>query len=304
MAYLESTATDRADLLDDFLTFLAAHGWTRAGSEITNSAGTTFAFDVAVAIAARALYPTGTVNDGSFGVKIKTDSFGVAGYSAIKYSNDFTGPFPVTYYFTDGLTAHCVVKNSSVRYAHLSFGHLDTHDLHSFDVPFIAAMYYEWWWRQANYTSDSDSGFNYVQSDHHGIGHFGEDGQCLALLPAWHNTCHHYAFASPASSDLSGDRYILDFFTGVQNQSMTGGIPLHTLPMIADPGTQICYIGDLSNIRLVNILGLSPAQVVSYAGDDWVVFPLKQQGDINSQCFGATPLPVCNTGYYGLAYKK
>lgn len=320
MAYLESSALDRAELLDDFLDFLDANGWSRSGDEITNADGTTFAFDVAIAIANRATYPSGTTPDGSFGVKIKTDSFGPSGFSALKYSNDFTGPFGAAYYFTDGVTAALVVRSSTLRYSHLVFGHLDKHDLYTLDVPFIAGMYYEFWRTQLNFSSDGDdNGFNYVESQDHEIGFFGEPGNCLALVqdgivdpslgftdglhyPAWHVSSQRLAFTSGATSIGTG--LMLDYFTSVQNQAMTGGVPLHCLPCVADAGTVLCYLGDLSLVRLVNIAGLSPAQVLSFAGDDWVCFPLKQQGDINSQCFGTTPLPAPNSGYYGLAFKK
>jgi hypothetical protein len=322
MAYLEGSALDRAELLEALLTFLDANGWDRSGDEITNSLGTTFAFDAALAIPNRATYPSGSVPDGSFGVKIKTDSFGVAGFSALRYSNDFTGPFAATYFFTDGVTCAVVVKSANLRYSHIVFGHVDKHDLYTAEVPFVAGISYQWWWRIANYWSDSDSGFNYIYSDQHGFGYFGENNQCISLVPDgvvdptlgftdglhypdWHNTSHQYPWVSNAyDSGNVGESFILDYFTGVQNQSMTGGVPLHALPVIVDAGTVLCYLGELSLVRLVNIVGLSPGQVISFAGDDWVAFPMKQQGDVNAQVGGATPLPICNSGYYGLAFKK
>jgi hypothetical protein len=182
-------------------------------------------------------------------------------------------------------------------------------------------MYYEWWWRISDYGSDYDSGFNSVYSGRHGMGWAGENGQSGAYVPAgvldptlgfsagpawidWHNTSHHYQWVSEAwNSGNVGQSFLLDYFTAIENQPTTGGVPLHSLPVIIDQGV-LCYLGELPQMRLVNIIGLSAGQVVSYAGDDWVVFPLKQYGDLNSQTYGATPLPITNSGMYGLAFKK
>lgn len=323
MAYLEGSALDRAELLENLLVFLTANGWTRDGNVAINSLGTKFDFHI-TQNNNRSQLPSGTVTDHYFQVRVGLEEFGGAAgtWSPYRFSNDFSGPFSATYFFTDGITCAVVVKSSNLRYSHIVFGHLDKYDLYTPNVAFISSQYYEWWWRISDYASDGDSGFNYISSGRHGMGWAGDDSYALILVPdgvvdpllgfadgmhyaSMLNIVRRFAWVSSAwaSGSNVGVAYQLDYFTAIQNQATTGGIPLHAIPVVEDAGV-LCYLGDMSLFRLVNIIGLSPGQVISFADDDWVVFPVKQLGDLNAQNFGAAPLPITNSGMWGLAFKK
>lgn len=339
MIYLETNAANLNGLLIAIKNFLAANGWTTLvdgtgggglALEMTNSNGHDFKFSSS--IQAQTDFVTGAFNDRLLKMQLQNGDFGAAaGYDATNWAetNDLVGPFPNVYLFTDDAATfcHCAVQVANKRYSHFSFGDLDNRGLHALDVPYIVGMYHTYWQEIAD-VSNGASSFNNWGRASHAIGFFGEgsgntatrlvvgvpDGVADPLLGfadgplvssnVW-PTSHRYiqnTFGSGANIPAS----FLDYFMSVDNQGHTGGVPIFPLPMLIYPNDQsaLAHIGDIPAIGLVNMTGLSAAQVLDFAGEEWVVFPFKQYGTIAAAVGGVSPLPLPNSLNYGLAYRK
>ncbi len=89
------------------------------------------------------------------------------------------------------------------------------------------------------------------------------------------------------------------FFAGSPTTGLIPGYPIALWHVNGDvgvgTGTKVRLLGYQADVRGVNIRHFSPAQVVPYGGDDWLVFPMSLR-DINSVARGS--------GYLGIAYKK
>lgn len=323
MAHTQTTATDLADLVAQLVTFLTANGWTGGGLEVTNSSGQTYRFVLGGNVV-RNGYGDDDYTDRYLYVNHKYASYGIAGtYGPNAGSNDFFGPFLSAWFFTDGDSAAVVAQTGATRYTHLLFGRVNDNGLYDDPAGVIAGLSYEYWRSIENYRNDEDCGYNYVTSTHHAIGFFEGGAYSHTVVP---NGVADPALGLPAgafattsilpnsdrrawrgSSWENGDfagPYSLDYFPGVANQNVTGGVVLSPLPWVYSNGSQYLYLGELPLIRLCDFVGLSPGQTLTYGADEWLVFPLKQYGDPSAQNFGQTPAPHCNTGYYGFAYPK
>jgi hypothetical protein len=99
---------------------------------------------------------------------------------------------------------------------------------------------------------------------------------------------------------------LLDYMSFIDNQGHTGGVNLAPLPccVFDDIATNAAYIGDLPTTALLNLIGLSPGQVLTFSGEEWIVFPAKQAGAFDTTKLGVNPLNVPTSAFYGIAYRK
>lgn len=329
MAWTQTSATDIADLQTQLRTFLLANGWTSGGAGIVvNSDGYKFRISANTTVY-RNSYPftDPDVPDFYFDVEFDQTTIGGVGYSPKGGSNDFQGPFPNAWFFTDGKAAHVVGQSGSTRYTHASFGSLDHKGVHAAPIAFHAGLYYTWWRQQANYWNDGSNGNNYScnypsNTGMHEYGHFGHDGQIYVGVPDGvadplldfadgpiFNPSTLWTF-NPWDRQSDGSvgnvwGYMLDFLTSIENKPITGGVPLIPVPLsMWGSDEAMFWLGEIPNFRACKLNGLNPAQTITYAGEDWIVFPIKQQGEEAATRYGTNPLPDCNTVQYGFAYKK
>lgn len=326
MAWTQFSAADLPDLLAQLRTFLLANGWTSGGTDIVVSADS-FAFTLSAgAIVNQNTYSAAgtltTTPDRLFNVQFNQAGVGGAGLSAIAGTNDMVGPFPNVWVFASNTFCNFVAQVASNRYSHGSFGSLDGKGITPLPVAFHVGQYYIFWENRTSVT-DNDFGPNYIDEEGHEHGHFGHNLQNYVgvpdgvadptlnfadgpiLNPTW---LHNFNLLSK-HSDVStmGDTYgyYLDLVSAIENKAVTGGVPLMPLPVVILGTANVqLWLGELPNIAFCQMNGLSPAQTITYAGADWIVFPVKQLGIEENTRYGNTPLRVPNSVQYGFAYRK
>ncbi len=341
MHYLNTNALNMNGLLIAIRDFLDANGWAVASDgtgsgglllEMTNGNGHKFKLD-GTSIVARTDFYSGVFND-QF-LKVYSDKANVglaAGYSAYySETNDLQGPLPNVWLFTDDAASYCVVvaQTSNLRYTHLAFGDLDAKGLHAVNVPFNMGLYWQYWPDQANYSNSNGEGnpFNYPSASQHNVGMFLDDtGNINAhafkvaipdglldpglffLDGAFENAFCRYLCIRFYFRNVSGNTSaaLLDFASTIKNHTYTGGVHIAPLPVmtIGTANNVHAYIGDVPGIGYVNMTGLAPGQILTFADEEWIVFPLKQYGSVDNCKYAASPLPVCNSAFYGIAVRK
>jgi hypothetical protein len=243
--------------------------------------------------------------------------------------NDMGGPFSNVWMFSpaNGDAINVVIQTAADRFTHFSFGFLDPRGMHETDVAYVSGLYWFWWRDRENY-QNNNSPFNNPGAGEHQIGVFGDRHEVHHAIPdglldpafnfrdggwvtqdsgnapnVW-QTCTRFFRRIDGTNETHG--YMLDFFMAVDNQAQTGGVALHALPVIVYSIARDAkaYIGEFYDIRLCNMSGLAIAQTLSFADDEWMVFPLKQLGTPEATMNSVAPQPYCNSIYYGLAYRK
>lgn len=342
MIYSNTNATDTNGLLVALKNFLAANGWTitldgtGAGGlnlQVTNSAG--HLFKLSTTSLTTTWFGQGLITDRRIHLDFDKAAIGLAaGFTGFEaFANDLTGPFPNIYFFTDNAATyvHVVAQCSADRYCHFSFGNLNPKGMHALPLPFLSGQYWQYWSDQVNFSNNNGGGnpFNYPSSTGHRMGHFIDEplrtddfaGFRLGLPnnlldPAQgfdsgaiiqanvRKLCEREYFRTVNGNNSA---HLLDFASTIKNHSFTGGVNLAPLPVqvLGSPDSSLtAYVGDIPNVCYVNMMGLSPGQILTFAGDEWMCFPMKQYGLVENCKFGASPVEKPNTAFYGFAYKK
>lgn len=238
--------------------------------------------------------------------------------------NDFIGTFPNVWFFSNatGDYIHCVFQRGE-RYTSFSFGVVDTKGMTIPATAYCVGNYYSWWNGDDEWNYYSHNYYpNDIKSDYHKWfpnrtnieimipdkildPKFNWENQSLFVTNSLHRMLN---VSAQKSFDYQDTQYytlgILDFFNTLTNQTTTGGIPLHSFPVTYKEEDKCCWLGELPDIRLVNISNLSATQEITYGKDTWIVFPWKQKGLFENSKDGSAPLPITNTQHYGIAIKK
>jgi hypothetical protein len=259
-----------------------------------------------------------------------------AGYTAKPaITNDMAGPFPNIWFFTDDAATYChvVMQTGNARYNHFSFGNVDNKGLHAVNLPYAFGCYHIWWQWNPYFTGNSADAcaFTDFSAGSHNIGFYCEeqnsedinfagtaariglpdgvvdptlgftDGPLEAAL--LRQTMTRYCVQT-IPGDSAG--LALDFLDYYDNQGYTGGVPIFPVPLVVRniAGTVHTQVGEWPGIGSVNVDGLSPSQELDFAGEVWMVFPIKQKGTYAAKNNGANPAPFTNTLNYGIAVKK
>ena len=207
---------------------------------------------------------------------------------------------------------HVVVQSSAERFSHFSFGILDNLGQTTPDVAYAVSAYHEWW--------SSGVASNSPASASHKVGHFFENPFNLfvpaSVLPAGYPTTPLVYNSSVTQTMIRAttpsDHYqnaagnILDFFLAVNNATTTGGSAMMPLPVFFQEAAAVSHVllGVLPDVRLINMAQYTPAQIVKFGTEEWVVFPWKRKGLRENINGGSNPIQIANTIEYGFAYKK
>lgn len=344
MQFLLTNAVDLNGLLIALKNFLSAHGWTVLADgtggggltlEMTNANGHSFAFSSSTN--GEFDWSTGVsvaFNDRLLKCQFQKSNIGLAaGYTTREMiTNDMNGPFTNIWLFTDDAATycHCVMQTGNARFNHFSFGDLNDKGLHAIVVPYAMGLYYRYWREGLNYLT-GNLPFNTPSHGAHVVGFFCEGantetvaatGQAIRLglpnglvdpalgftagaieAPMLRPTSARYCRVDPSGNNVG---HFLDFLFQYDNQGYTGGVPIFPATAIVRnvANTAHTIIGEFPNIGQVDMDGLSPAQELTFAGDTWIVFPLKQQGTFEATNAGINPQPMCNSWKQGIAIKK
>lgn len=329
MQMQNTSAANFPAMLTALYTFLTTNGWTGSHTPgsgtatLINSHGQTFALSTQQV--ARTDVFTGSLTDQYLRMTYDREIVGgTPGQSAQAIMNDMFGPFPNLWFFTDDAATFChvVAQCSASRYSHGSFGTMDNKGIHAELLPYTAGTFWQFWATSTNITNTTGDGnpFNNPSSGTHLIPYldaanntkigipdglldptlFFTDGPIIdsSLL----NICdREYALTTGSNNSAR----FLDYFCCVENKTFTGGVVLSPLPAVSTAGTNDvrAYIGDFPGVALVNMQGLSPGQTLTFADEEWLVFPIKQTGTQEAAKFGSNPLPFPNSWRYGFAYK-
>lgn len=244
----------------------------------------------------------------------------------LAYVNDLHGPFSDVWLFTNhtGDYIHCAVLKGD-RFTNFSFGNVDVKGMGIPSPAYAGASFYEFWGATSNLYSNSYAPNRSDDGDHRWFlcrRRYDHQVYLQGMMPAAAVSSSHGVtgpFVSKkfpgqfAPSRTKGDAQNdslneigpTSFFAGVKTQPTTGGIALYSAPVIYGPtGGYYSYVGELPDLRLVDVSTLTPGSDVSYAGENWTVFPWKKKGIPENAGGANTPLPEVNTLHYGVAYKK
>lgn len=239
--------------------------------------------------------------------------------------------FPNVWLFSpaDGNAISVVVQSAADRYTSFSFGELDVRGLDQPRCGYAVGSFFTFWPNNSNINSTGYAP-NDLSSASHSWGFLGEQASSNIFIPTGLlNLAYTWGITAPAmvgnvlptirpsmnrlttrAATLSQNSaaQLLDFFMAVNNQQTTGGIPLHSLPIMFENGNTetgiMAWLGEIPDVKLVNMQGLSPGQEIRYASDIWTVFPWKQKGSADNARLAVNPTQFPNTIDYGLAFKK
>lgn len=244
----------------------------------------------------------------------------------VAYVNDLHGSFSDVWFFTNhtGDYIHCAVLIGD-RYTTFSFGNNDVKGMGIPAVGYAGSCYYEFWAENTSNLSSSSYDPNRPNADHrwflarkhyaktslHGLllgSMFDPSDPLTSVTPfvsqRWMGQFYPAMSKSSAQSAV-GEICPTSFFPAVKTQPTTGGIPLYSAPMIYGPYQDTYrWMGELPDLRLVDISTLTPGSDISYAGENWTVFPWKRKGLEDESGGGNNPRPEVNTINFGVAYKK
>lgn len=236
---------------------------------------------------------------GNSGNRYNDGIINAAGDPGIRHLQQFAGPFPTAHLFTNDPSTYChvAVEVQAGVWKHLMFG-----NMRKFGT-WTGGGYYgaTHWALDVNNIDSPGSPFHTVPFGTAGSGGGGYDWTV------------HYEHGSDLWISLNEFVY-----NGVQRRAaygaFTGGygnafkqlpeslfsglIPLapaliQALRTSDNPQTTR-FIGQIPDVRQVNITNLSPNEILSIGSDDWRCYPLKAKNGGNDQY---------NSGYNGIAYK-
>lgn len=243
--------------------------------------------------------------------------------------NDMLGPFTNYWFFTDPTVSdyiHVVLQTSGVRYQHFSIGHIDKGGFTHGGVAYSTGINRYWWkylggaspWTASTYNRNNPSiqQFPYVTSGSPSFSPFTSIQLTYYAPDALPNDGNWSLFSNGHVSGIDPHNQPSDW-TGSFQQSLpcsaviaspildwSGQLPMLSIPLIAfslTSGFRSCYLGDIPNIRMVNLTGLTAGQEISISSDIWKVFPVGQQNPWGSQTQVGD---IFTTGQYGFAFKK
>lgn len=246
--------------------------------------------------------------------------------------NDAWGPFPNVYLFSNAAGSYILVvmQSGPDRFTHFAFGMLDKRDLTTPDVAFALGQYHVWWPNGTN-PNASGTSFNDWDSGSHDFGYAMEtnSGVFQLRVPAGvlntsygfsgvdHVTDSNFAESLHRSNDPNAvitpnstpfSYGAINSYPMVRNMATTGGVPLHAIPVFyrdtSLSPSLMTYLGDLPDVRFVDLSNLNVGQEIKFGSDVWQVFPCKRKDHPNLLNGQPNAALILNSGWWGLAFKK
>jgi hypothetical protein len=296
MDYETGTATNAADLISKLGTFAAGDGWTV--SSVTGGVvfrkGTVV---VGVATDADEVFLRGAITyNGGAAWNAQTNNSGVN--VAI---NCGAGPFP-SYHFFSG-------DEDSADYLHVAF-EISAGIYHHFVMGELikSGAYTGGVYVDGTNWSTSTSNQNFPESS---------SSQAICDTVGSNNTAHIWidydsksnnwqrlGLATASTTTLCSGGYrgqsIDSFLQEVGYMDWNMRNLMKPLRYFANRSDSLkSFIGRIPHMRGIYLQNLSPAEVISIGGDDWMVLPLCQR----TESFNNNPSAIPSSGYLGYAYR-
>lgn len=335
MAYANVTALANMDaVLNSLTTFLASlTGWSAhasfatptvssgAGGHVTIAGnGTTLvglrSFTAGNNINTLALFSgLGAYSSGIEGSLNGDDGMG-ASYTPTNITNGIifrgfqalVGPFPNLYMFSNsaGDYCHVVLEWSAGKFRHMAFGKVNQFGTWpGGNGSYFAGSY----WHQSGLGTNGP--INLPQSAFHALPFDNLDSFSGNKLLDWTLNYSNGTdiWIGPTEAVFGSVQHRTGrgsmrgganrMYKNIQESLFTGQIPLSPIVLGAvkstDSPTTVRFVGEVPDMRLVNICNLTPAQEFAIGSDTWKVFPLASKG---------TTLGQESSAFAGLAYKK
>lgn len=238
--------------------------------------------------------------NGNSGIRYTDSIVNSAADPAIRHLQQWAGPFPTAHLFTDDPSTYChvVVERTAGVFVHLAFGHLL-----KFGTWTGGAYYSAHWWGTDVTTIDQpaaaahsplfDNGASGAKSWTAHYEGSGEDwiigGQADATL----NGVNRKAGTATVRGGMGA------IFKNIAESLFSGFIPLGPIVIGAqttsDTPDTVRWIGQVPDIRIVNITNIAPGDSLLIGADEYVCFPLMAKNGATDQY---------NSGVSGLAYLK
>lgn len=309
--YTETTATSVEDLLDQIAVAAAAEGWTVERNDLVGSNRTvTLRMGVGDYIhlwntTVDHFYMRGST--GYDGGLTPDNQPNVAPYRA--QCNCYDGPFSDVYFFADASPAdhfHVVINIDGIRYRHASFGTLVKFGAYTGGTYYDALNYDD-----GNSLANDDA----LDPDHHVMFSCGSNDNSNAgsvRIDADGRTDYWAPFRNPQATGMFnvsggfgsestsiqlsyGDSYrTQSAFYARSINAWSGRTPMQHIQIRHYRGaTYYSPIGEVPNIRYLNMTRFVAAEEVTIGSDVWKIFPWVKQG-------GAVP----HSSQHAFAYKK
>lgn len=258
-------------------------------------------------------------------------------------ANDLNNSSMQYWIFSGGVSdpdyVYMVVETRGGHYSHIWVGNLDKlGGTYSPGGAFLAGTFYNWWPSLADNVV-SDAAANFSATQHHlpmfstssssnqypitiytGVANTGGNVVDTMLHRSGQGTNSRYVYALSDRSQattldglIRGGHWASQFLAAGPS-GVNGYAPFLPIPIIgnvdgANQNIQGQFLGQLPNIRMVNIKNLDPETDISITPDTWVVFPVRSKN--NNFRFSDAPeeFPVSPnikniSGNMGYAYKK
>lgn len=216
----------------------------------------------------------------------------------------WAGPFPNAHLFTDDPSTYChvVVERAAGVFVHLGFGHL-----HKFGTWTGGAYYGSHFWSSGVNIIDSPSnGLHQAFFDQTNTGarswtvHYEGSGQKWIAANGGGNTDPPVLNGVTRKLGISSVRGGFGrMFKNIAESLFSGFIPLGPIVIGAHEATDtpdtVRFVGQLPDVRTINITNLSPGESLFIGADEWLAFPLMAKNGAAGQY---------NSGVSGLAYLK
>lgn len=238
------------------------------------------------------------------GIRYSDGIINSASDPGVRTLQTWAGPFPTAHLFTDDPSTYChvVVERAAGVFVHMGFGHL-----HKFGTWTGGAYYTSHFWQSgASIIDQPNSSFHQTFFD-----------QASTGARAW--TVHYEGSGQKWIAPNGGSAFDPAVLNGVQRKLATGSgrggfgrmfkniaeslfsgfIPLGPIVVGAHEATDtpdtLRFVGQVPDVRLVNVTNLSPGDSLFIGADEWLAFPLMAKNGATGQY---------NSGVSGLAYLK
>lgn len=238
-------------------------------------------------------------------------------------TNDLTPPYANYWLFSGGVGdppyIHLVVQKASGRFCHFSFGVLDKKGVAYSGGAFMIGERYHWgfgWWE-----ASGTSGSNIDAPSHYYFGRTGSYGQSTYNISMGEIDPGVVISDGPSSSSFPNGILtplfdVVDSFSPMNAYSarwlgnffhlgpmpINGVTPLMEVPVLRySPNQRVQYFGSLPNWRYCSMIGRDEGETVSFAGEEWMIFPIKRARPWVPEPYAEK---IVTSGPYGFAVKK
>lgn len=306
MAYETGTALDAPDLVSKIHTFLVANGFTL--NQYVDGAtyrclrvtknGKFFNIYSPVGAGGVGIYTSlSTGYTASDAISSQPDE------SSWSYTNPVTVPYVAYHFFAEGLTFFCAIEWSTGKFRHLGIGEINKAGTYV-GGEFAVSTYWNQTTSRINspslyHTSLFSSGYG-SSSAYPGCVRADIDGtpQYRYFDVAGSNTTKAHGFNGRPYS--SGPNFFYNYssndpFDVSVNNYNGRTILCPSYIFVHNNVSDWYYAGNVDNVRAVNMVELSPGQLITLGSDEWMVFPMSQKNGASGQE---------NSQHYGVAFRK